>query len=94
MMMQDTSDKLRVRKDQAKLSPGERKAFVNAVLTLKQIPSQLYPPSQNRYDDYVAIHSVGMLLAQCLLTKDQLFFHGTVNLFADLKVICNQLTSV
>ena len=61
--MQDTSDRLRVRKDQAKLSPGERKAFVNAVLTLKQIPSQLYPPSQNRYDDYVAIHSVGMLMS-------------------------------
>jgi tyrosinase len=63
MMMQGASDRLRIRKDQATLSPGERKAFVNAVLSLKQIPSQLYPPSNNRYDDYVTIHSVSMLMS-------------------------------
>lgn len=54
-------NRLRIRKDQADLSRGERKAFVTAVLALKQMPSQLYPPSQNRYDDYVTIHSVSML---------------------------------
>src|SRR5215813_13004553 len=59
--MQDANNRLRIRKDQADLTPGERNAFVNAVLALKQIPSQLYPPSQNRYDDYVTIHSVSML---------------------------------
>jgi tyrosinase len=62
MQMQDAENRLRIRKDQATLTPGERKAFVNAVLTLKQIPSHLYPPSQNRYDDYVIIHSVNMLM--------------------------------
>jgi tyrosinase len=62
MENQSSITRLRIRKDQVDLSPGERKAFVNAVLTLKQIPSQLYPPSQNRYDDYVLIHSKSMLM--------------------------------
>jgi tyrosinase len=62
MQMQNAQNKLRIRKDQATLSRGEIKSFVNAVLALKQIPSQLYPPSQNRYDDYVIIHSVSMLM--------------------------------
>lgn len=62
IMDHDSNGTMRVRKDQANLSPGERKAFVNAVLALKQQPSQLYPPSQNRYDDYVLLHSVTMLM--------------------------------
>jgi hypothetical protein len=53
---------MRIRKDQAKFTPGERKAFVDAVLLLKQTPSQLCPPSHNRYDDYVTMHSVSMLM--------------------------------
>src|SRR6187401_953511 len=62
MMMQDNnSNRLRIRKDQANLYPGEKKAFVEAVLKLKQTPSQIYPPSNNRYDDYVTIHSIAML---------------------------------
>ena len=62
MQMQNAENRSRIRKDQATLAPGERKAFVNAVFTLKQMPSHLYPPSQNRYDDYVIIHSVSMLM--------------------------------
>jgi len=62
MMMDNvSSDRLKIRRDQATLSLGERKAFVNAVLALKDQPSQLYPPSQNKYDDYVLIHSAAMV---------------------------------
>jgi hypothetical protein len=46
MPMQDMDNRLRIRKDRADLSPGERKAFVTAVLALKQMPSQLYPDDQ------------------------------------------------
>lgn len=62
MQMDDSENGLRIRRDQAKLSPGERKAFTDAVLALKQSPSQLYPPSNNKYDDYVVIHSTRMLM--------------------------------
>jgi tyrosinase len=44
------------RKNQATLSPGEKQAFVNALLGLKKQPSQFYPPTASRYDDYVALH--------------------------------------
>jgi tyrosinase len=40
---------------------NEKEAFVNVVLGLKRQPSQLFPPSQNRYDDYVLIHSLAMI---------------------------------
>ena len=48
MQMGDTENRLRIRKNQANLSPGEKKAFTDALLTLKQIPSQLYPPSNRQ----------------------------------------------
>jgi tyrosinase len=62
MQMGDTENGLRIRRNQAKLSPGEKKVFTDAVLALKQSPSQLYPPSNNKYDDYVVIHSTLMLM--------------------------------
>lgn len=48
------------RKNQAGLSSGEKAAFVNAVLALKnRTPSQM--GLSNRYDDYVQIHENSML---------------------------------
>jgi tyrosinase len=52
---------LGIRKDQSEMNNNEKANFVNAVLTFKRKPSQMYPPSQNRYDDYVLIHSVAMM---------------------------------
>ena len=53
--------RLRIRKDQSTLTVGEKKSFVNAVLALKRKPSQMFPPSQNRYDDYVMMHAMAMI---------------------------------
>lgn len=52
-----------VRKDQKGLAPAEKSAFVNAVLALKQKPSQLHPgdPNRGRYDDYVEVHLNAMM---------------------------------
>jgi hypothetical protein len=47
------------RKNQASLTSDERKAFVNAVLKLKnEVPSQM--GLTNRYDDYVQVHMNAM----------------------------------
>jgi tyrosinase len=42
------------------MSHYEREIFINALLALKKKPSQMFPPSQNRYDDYVLIHAMAM----------------------------------
>lgn len=48
------------RKNQATLSAGEKSAFINAVLALKNnVPSQI--GLSNRYDDYVQIHMDSMM---------------------------------
>ena len=49
-----------IRKNQSEMNHYEKEAFINAVLALKQKPSQMFPPSQNRYDDYVLIHAMAM----------------------------------
>lgn len=48
------------RKNQATLTATERAAFVAAVKALKTKPSQLSPPTANRYDDYVETHRTSM----------------------------------
>ncbi len=53
------------RKNLSALTPGERTAFINAVLALKTgVPSQLHPgdPTRFRYDDYVETHMNSMML--------------------------------
>lgn len=42
------------------MSHYEKEIFINAVLALKRKPSQMFPPSQNRYDDYVLTHAMAM----------------------------------
>ena len=42
------------------MNRNEKEAFINSVLALKQKPSQMFPPSRNRYDDYVLIHAMAM----------------------------------
>jgi tyrosinase len=49
------------RKNQANLTPSEKLAFVNAILALKQRPSQLMPATASRYDDYVQMHMDSMM---------------------------------
>ncbi len=51
---------MNIRKNQSKLSPGERTAFVNALLELKRRPSRLQNPTNSRYDDYVYFHISSM----------------------------------
>lgn len=51
---------LGIRKNQAEMNRNEKEAFINSVLALKQKPSQMFPPSRNRYDDYVLIHAMAM----------------------------------
>jgi tyrosinase len=51
---------LGIRKNQSEMNRYEKEAFINAVLALKRKPSQTFPPSQNRYDDYVLIHAMAM----------------------------------
>jgi tyrosinase len=51
-----------LRKNQANLTTDEKKAFVNAVLALKnKTPSRLDPKTHSRYDDYVQIHMNAMM---------------------------------
>ena len=47
---------MRLRKNVKHLSPGEKAAYVNAVLTLKTKPSVMHPadPGFSRYDDNAA----------------------------------------
>ena len=52
---------MRVRKNVSNLTPGEKTAFVNAVLALKKQPSVLSPGQQGRYDDYVLLHMNAMM---------------------------------
>ena len=52
---------MRVRKNVSNLTPGEKTAFVNAVLALKTQPSVLNPGQQGRYDDYVQLHMNAMM---------------------------------
>ncbi len=52
---------MRVRKNVSNLTPGEKTAFVNAVLALKNQPSVLRPGQQGRYDDYVLLHMNAMM---------------------------------
>lgn len=55
-----TRDKLRVRREWRTLSAPQRRAFVDAILCLQQLPSQtppdLAPGAKSRYDDFVATH--------------------------------------
>jgi len=60
-MHDSATHRLRIRKDQSTLTLGERRSFINTVLELKRKPSQMFPPSQNRYDDYVMIHVMAMI---------------------------------
>jgi tyrosinase len=52
-----------IRKNAKDLSPGEKKAFTDAVLALKVQPSQLHPgdSTRGRYDDYVEVHYNAMM---------------------------------
>ena len=51
-----------LRKNQANMTADEKKAFVNAVLALKnKTPSRLDPKTASRYDDYVQIHEEAMM---------------------------------
>jgi tyrosinase len=50
-----------VRKNVSNLTPGEKTAFVKAVLALKNRPSVLNPGQQGRYDDYVQLHMNSMM---------------------------------
>jgi tyrosinase len=51
-----------LRKNQANMTADEKKAFVNAVLALKnKTPSRLDPKTPSRYDDYVQIHMNAMM---------------------------------
>jgi len=54
---------MRVRKNVKQLTPAEKAAFVNAVLSLKGRPSILHPgnPALSRYDDYPEIHMNAMM---------------------------------
>ena len=52
---------MRVLKNVSNLTPGEKTAFVNAVLALKKQPSVLSPGQQGRYDDYVLLHMNAMM---------------------------------
>jgi tyrosinase len=54
---------MRLRKNVKHLSPGEKAAYVNAVLTLKTKPSVMHPadPGFSRYDDYVELHMNAMM---------------------------------
>lgn len=50
-----------IRRNHRDLSPEEKAAFVNAVLTLKNnVNSVLRPGQQSRYDDFVQIHKNSM----------------------------------
>jgi tyrosinase len=52
-----------LRKNQKTLSATEKRAFVAAVLALKQKPSRLHPGDSNfgRYDDFVEVHLNAMM---------------------------------
>ena len=52
---------MRVRKNVRNMTPGEKSAFVNALLALKNQPSVLSPGQQGRYDDYVQVHMNAMM---------------------------------
>ena len=44
------------RKNITRLSPLEKKSFVDAVLALKAQNSLIHPGTQSRYDDFVETH--------------------------------------
>jgi hypothetical protein len=49
-----------IRKNQASMTPLERKAYASAVLELKnKVPSRV--GLGNRYDDYVGVHADSMM---------------------------------
>ncbi len=54
---------MNLRKNQSSLNASEKKAFINAVLELKQKPSRLHPGDSNfgRYDDFVEVHLNAMM---------------------------------
>jgi tyrosinase len=55
---------MKVRKNASQLSAAERRAFVDAVLAVKEKPSLLHPadPARSRYDDFVQVHLDAMMV--------------------------------
>ena len=55
-----TLETLRVRRDWRALTPGERRAYIDAILCLQRLPPQtpaaLAAGAKTRYDDFVATH--------------------------------------
>lgn len=55
-----TRNKLRVRREWRTLSDPQRRAFIDAILCLQQLPSQTPPDlasgAKTRYDDFIATH--------------------------------------
>ncbi|PLN74794.1 putative tyrosinase [Aspergillus taichungensis] len=55
-----TRNKLRVRREWRTLSNPQRRAFIDAILCLQQLPSQtppeFAPGAKTRYDDFIATH--------------------------------------
>ena len=89
---------MRVRKNVSNLTPGEKTAFVNAVLALKKQPSVLSPGQQGRYDDYVQLHmnammagppaSIQLSQTSCPVghTMARPFFRGTGSSYCNSKM--------
>ncbi len=71
----ETTD-MRLRKNVKHLSPSEKNAFVQAVLTLKTKPSVLHPgdPNRSRYDDYPEIHLNAMMASPGWAHRRPAFF--------------------
>jgi tyrosinase len=55
---------MNVRKSASSLTTAEKRAFVDAVLAVKQKPSRLHPtdPQRSRYDDFVQVHLDAMMV--------------------------------
>ena len=65
---------MKVRKNIKKLTPDEKKRYVNAVLGLKAQDSVIHPGSQSRYDDFAECHMNAMSVMPGWAHQGSVFF--------------------
>src|SRR5437773_12471317 len=65
---------MKTRKNVKKLTAGEKKRYVNAILALKAQDSVIHPGAQSRYDDFVETHMNAMTAVPGWAHQDSVFF--------------------
>jgi tyrosinase len=71
-----------IRQNAATFSGGFRQGYVEAMKKLKSTPSQLQPPTNSRYDDYVLVHMLAMNSISFKAGKPKIIDNNAINIGA------------